>query len=65
MNNYIQRMKIIIDKNNIPFRVVEDISKRIGMYILSGGKLNDYYIKQQLDYLTRVSEIQTKNTKSE
>lgn len=63
MNNYIQRMKIIIDKNNIPFKVVDEVSKRIGIHILSGGKLDDYYIKQQLDYLIRVSEIQAKNTK--
>lgn len=63
MNNYIQRMKMIIDKNDIPFKVVEDISKRIGMHILSGGKLEDYYIKQQLDYLIKISEIQAKNTK--
>lgn len=63
MNNYIQRMKIIIDKNNIPFKVVDEVSKRIGIHILSGGKLDDYYIKQQLDYLIRVNEIQAKNTK--
>lgn len=63
MNNYIQRMRIIINKNDIPFEVVDEVSKRIGIHILSGGKLDDYYIKQQLDYLIRVSENQSKNTK--
>lgn len=63
MNNYIQRMRIIINKNDIPFEVVDEVSKRIGIHILSGGELSDYYIKQQLDYLIRVSEIQAKNTK--
>lgn len=63
MNNYIQRMRIIINKNDIPFEVVDEVSKRIGIHILSGGKLDDYYIKQQLDYLIRVSENQAKNTK--
>lgn len=56
MNNYIQRMKNIIKKNDIPVDVIDIISRRIGYHLLEGGTLSDTYIRQQLDYLINVSK---------
>ncbi len=55
MNNYIQRMKLIIEKNDIP---VDGTGKRIGCHLLGGGTLSDSYIRQQLDYLIGISMSQ-------
>ncbi len=58
MNNYIQRMKLIIEKNDIPSDIVDGTGKRIGCHLLGGGTLSDSYIRQQLDYLISISMSQ-------
>lgn len=41
----------------LPFEVLVDIDKRIGDWLLSGGKHDDPYVWQQLRYAQGVSEL--------
>lgn len=37
----------------LPLKVLEDITKRIGDWLVCGGNQNDSYIEQQLRYAKR------------
>ena len=40
--------------DRLPISVLEDIDKRIGDWLATGGTLEDDYIKQQFKYAERV-----------
>lgn len=41
---------------NLPLHIVQDIDKRIGDWLASGGSLDDPYIEQQFKYANNVLE---------
>lgn len=43
--------------NRLPLPVLQDIDKRIGDWLASGGKETDAYIEQQLRFAQRFIEI--------
>lgn len=42
-----------LTKYNLPVEVLKDVDKRIGDWLASGGKEDDPYIKQQLNYASK------------
>lgn len=49
--NYLQEINKIADQ--LPLAVLQDIDKRIGDWLASGGKGTDLYIEQQLRFARR------------
>lgn len=47
-------------KDKIPTLVVEDITSRINDWVLSGGDMEDSYVKKQFIYAERVLDIMNK-----
>lgn len=45
---------LINHANKIPFVALQDIDKRIGDWLASGGNYEDGYIKQQFRYAERI-----------
>lgn len=43
--------------HKLPLEVLQDIDKRIGDWLASGGKEDDPYVWQQLRYAQGVSEL--------
>lgn len=41
----------------LPFEILQDIDKRIGDWLASGGSYEDGYIKQQCRYAERVIKL--------
>lgn len=41
-------------KAGLPLRVIQDIDKRIGDWLATGGSLEDPYVKQQFRYAENV-----------
>lgn len=46
--------EIALLSKELPFEVLEDINKRVGDWLGSGGEESDPYIEQQLRYAKRV-----------
>lgn len=58
----INSMKDILNNSEyIPIEVLQDIDKRIGDWLASGGNREDPYIKQQFRYAERVANIIAEN----
>ena len=45
---------LINNAHKIPFKILQDIDKRIGDWLASGGNYEDGYIKQQLRYAEKI-----------
>ena len=45
---------LINHAHKIPFKALQDIDKRIGDWLASGGNIEDGYIKQQFRYAEKI-----------